>query len=89
MITYTALEADSPSLVMIRAIGNTKDKGLPKELFNKMLSDDVLIKPRIEDLLLDKMAYLDGDKYYLSKKGILMARIFVFYRGLMNVSKGG
>jgi len=35
------------------------------------------------------MAYMDGDKYRLTPKGVLMARIFLFYRKLLDVPKGG
>ena len=89
MITYTALEADSPSLVMVMAISSAAPDGLDKTRFDQMMSDDTLIVPRIKDLVLDKMAYVDGEKYHLTPKGILMAQIFVFYRKLLAAPKGG
>ena len=89
MITYTALEADSPSLVMVMTIGSAGPEGLDKKKFDRLMSDDTLIVPRIEDLVLDKMVYMDGDKYRLTPKGVLMARIFVFYRKLLGAPKGG
>ena len=36
-----------------------------------------------------KKAYLDGEKYRLTSKGVLFARIFIFYRKLLNAPKGG
>lgn len=89
MITYSALEADSPSLIMVLAIARAGDKGLPKSTFDATMTDDVLVIPRIHDLLLDNMAYLDGEKYRLRPKGILFARIFIFYRNLLKAKKGG
>lgn len=89
MITYSALEADSPTLVMVMTIEKSGDRGLDKEEFDRILNDDLLIKPRIRDLITDKMAYLDGEKYKLTSKGILFALIFIFYRRLLNAPKGG
>jgi len=89
MITYSALEADSPSLVMVMKIESAGSGGLPKEEFDKSMNDDILVKPRVNDLLIDHMACLDGDKYKLTQKGVLFANIFIFYRKLLNVKKGG
>jgi len=89
MITYSALEADSPSLVMVMKIESAGSDGLPKEEFDESMNDDILVKPRVNDLLLDHMACLDGDKYKLTQKGVLFANIFIFYRKLLNVEKGG
>lgn len=89
MITYSALEADSPSLVMIMTIARAGSDGLSKEAFEHSMNDDLLVKPRIRDLILDQMAYLEGDKYRVTVKGALFARIFIFYRKLLNAPKGG
>lgn len=89
MITYSALEADSPTLVMVMTIEKAGQEGLDKKEFEQKLSDDILVKPRIKDLVTDKMAYLDGEKYKLTSKGVLFARIFIFYRRLLNAPKGG
>ena len=89
MITYSALEADSPTLVMVMTIKKAGQEGLDKKEFDSMLNDDLLIKPRIRDLITDKMAYLDGEKYKLTTKGVLFAQIFIWYRKLLNAPKGG
>lgn len=89
MITYSAIEVDSPSLVMINAIAKAGSDGLNEKLFIQMMNDNILIKPRLADLLNDKMAHFDGAKYRLTSKGILFARIFIFYRKLLNAPKGG
>jgi len=90
MITYSALEADSPSLVMIMSIANAGKKGLDRMALQTNLSDDLLIKPRVMDLILDKMAYMDGEKICLTSKGVIFAKIFILYRNLMGRRiKGG
>lgn len=89
MITYSALEADSPSLVIVTTIANAGPNGLDKQCFDELMNDNILVKPRIRDLLLNKMAKMDGDKYVLTPKGVLFARIFIIYRKIMNVSRKG
>lgn len=89
MITYTGLEADSPSLVMALSISQAGPEGLSKNVFFQQMTDDILIKPRVRDLVTDKMAYLDGDTYRLTPKGILLANIFVVYRSILGAGKGG
>ena len=89
MITYSGLEADSPSLVMVLSIARAGPEGLSKDVFYQQMTDDILIKPRVRDLLTDKMAYLDGETYRLTSKGILLARIFVIYRNFLGAGKGG
>lgn len=89
MITYSAIEADSPSLVMIRAVAKAGSEGLDKKEFDKTMSDELLVIPRVRDLVTDKMAYIDGDKYRLSPKGFLFARLFILSRKILNAPKGG
>lgn len=89
MITYSAIEADSPSLVMVMAIAHTGPGGMDVKEFEATLNDDLLIKPRIKDLITDKMAYKDNDRYRLTKKGALFANIFIYYRMLLKAPKGG
>ena len=89
MITYSAIEVDSPSLIMIMTIADAGPNGLDENEFKRILNDSFLIKPRLKDIILDKMAYLDNGKYKLTPKGILFARIFIVYRKLLNAPKGG
>ncbi|MBF0472984.1 MAG: hypothetical protein HQK93_04535, partial [Nitrospirae bacterium] len=77
IITYSAIEADSPSLVMIIAIADAGINGLSVERFHEMMSNDLLVVPRLNDILRDKLAYKDeNDKYILTKKGKIFAQIF-------------
>jgi len=89
MITYSALEADSPSLVIALTVAGAGPGGIAEGDFNAFVNDDNLVKPRINDLVLDKMARLDDGRYSLTPKGLLFARLFIFYRALLGRGKGG
>lgn len=89
MITYSAIEADSPSLLMVMRISDMGNSGLSKEELRRNMKDSILVEPRIKDLLIDKMARTNKERYVLTRKGFLMARLFTFYRNLMRADKGG
>lgn len=89
MITYTAIEADSPSLVMISKIQAGGPKGVAKEEFDHFLNDELLIAPRIDDLLTDRMAEFTGGRYRLTGKGRLFALVFIRYRSILGLGMGG
>jgi hypothetical protein len=89
MVTYSALEADSPSLVMIISIANAGSNGLPKEQFEQLMTDEILIIPRMRDLLRDNLVYVEGEKYKLTSKGHVFVRIFIVYRHILNIAQKG
>ena len=89
MITYSAIEVDSPSLLIIMKISEAGTIGLTKHQLAYEMNDSVLIKPRINDMLLDRMAELKQGRYRLTMKGVLLARLFTFYRSVMRAGKGG
>jgi hypothetical protein len=89
MITYSALEADSPSLVIAMTVAAAGSGGIAEIEFNSFVNDDKLLKPRIKDLVLDKMAYLDKGRYRLTTKGRMFACLFISYRALLGREKGG
>ncbi len=89
MITYSAIEADSPSLVMTTMIEESMPEGIKKEDFEKAMNNDLLITPRVNDLLLDLMAEERNGRYYLTRKGRNMARLFASFRSLFGIKHLG
>jgi hypothetical protein len=90
IITYSSLEADSPSLVIVKAVADAGPEGLDKEVLDEMFTDDILVRPRVNDLIRDKLALVKEGKYRLTPKGRSFIRIFILYRKLLNAPlKGG
>ncbi|MBF0274123.1 MAG: hypothetical protein HQK84_02710 [Nitrospinae bacterium] len=89
MITYSAVEADSPSLVITNMIRDSMPEGINKEVFEERMNDDLLIKPRLKDLIIDKIAIMKDERYVLTDKGKLMAGLFATYRSILKAKKGG
>ena len=89
IITYSAVEVDSPSLLIIAALWRAGPLGMPASELEQWLSDDLLVKPRLKDMVRDHLATIENDRYFLSSKGRASIRIFIFFRRLLNMSKGG
>jgi hypothetical protein len=89
IITYSALEADSPTLIMVKMLHDARPEGLEKERFLGMLNDEMLVLPRVRDLERDRMAEVVDGRYVLTPKGRLMARGFNLYARVLGIGLGG
>jgi hypothetical protein len=90
IVTYPAIEVDSPSLVIITNVAGVGPTGIAKELLEQKLTNELLVKPRIEDLVTEKMIFTGQDgKYRLTAKGYWFILPFSFYRNLIRAGKGG
>ncbi len=87
--TYSAIEVDSPTLVIVSLIHNAQKKGLLKIELENALSDDVLIAPRVKDLEDARLVSFDGVRYKLTPTGLRFVSIFIFWRKLLNAGLGG
>lgn len=90
VITYSAFEADSPTLVMVQRLLLAGDAGLAPEELLAAMSDEVLIVPRIRDLDRDGLASVDpAGRYRISPKGRLLLGLIYGYRRLLRGGRGG
>ncbi len=87
--TYSGIEVESPSLRMILDISDQGNAGLDRAALENVFTDDILVGLRLRDLLKDKMCIQVGDRYRITAKGILLARLFISYRKLLKLGKGG
>lgn len=89
LLSYPAIEADSPSLVIILHISRAGSKGISAAEIKELLKDNQLVEPRLKDLVDAKMVDLTGSVYKINKKGILFIHPFIAYRELLKLGKGG
>jgi len=89
VITYSALKVDSPSLVIIKIIAEAMPMGLTRQDLENRLTDDILILPRIKDLLRDNLVVANGERLQLTPQGRTLIKIVVSYRSLLKLGKGG
>jgi hypothetical protein len=85
IIFYQGLMTNSPSLVLVTKVFETGRKGIAMDQFYQYFSDDTLIKPRLDFMLEQRLAYLDKDTFHLSPSGLFYAKLFISYRNLLKI----
>lgn len=89
VMTYPAIEVESPTLTIIQAIARQGAGGLARDRLFAELNDSVLVAPRIQDLLDENLAHREDGRYRLTGKGRALARTFVVWRAILGAPKGG
>lgn len=89
VMTYPAIEVESPTLLIIEAIGRSGRSGIPEARLYEVLGDPVLLQPRLDDLLFEGLAFVDDDRYRPTPKGIALAKAFTAWRRLLGLPLGG
>lgn len=89
LITYSAIEADSPSLVIVLEVAKRGREGLAPESIKESLGNDLLIEPRLKDLVESGLVDLKGPTYKINEKGRLFLQPFLIYRNFLGLGKGG
>lgn len=89
MITYSAVQADSPTMAILLLIEAAGLRGLSRDELITRLGDDVLIVPRVRDLITSGLAALERGRYVIRGRGSRLARVYIAYRALLRMEKGG
>jgi predicted transcriptional regulator len=87
IITYSAVEVDSPSLLVLLILQN--EKVVTLKSIGEDLNDDVLLRPRVDDLVRDGLLMQKDNRYHLTEKGRGLGQLFVFFRSCLRAEKGG
>ncbi|MEY2494775.1 MAG: hypothetical protein QOJ45_1267 [Verrucomicrobiota bacterium] len=89
-ITYSAIEADSPTLSLMHFLAEGRGNGVPAAEVLGFLSQRPFAKARLTALLASGLIRLQNDRYVLAGNGSLAFRVVLGYRRLYGpVSKGG
>jgi hypothetical protein len=89
VMTYPAIEVESPTLVMIQAIARRGDEGLARATLFAQLNDEVLVAPRVRDLLSEGLAVEREGRLHLSERGSRLVKLFFLWRRVLGASAGG
>lgn len=89
VITYSAIQADSPSIVIVMKIFKSGKSGLRAESIATVLGDDVLVDPRLKDLVDARLVDLEGPLYRINSEGRSFIRPFMLFREFLGLGKGG
>lgn len=88
-ITYSAIQADSPTMTILLAIEAAGSTGIAQQELLSRLTDEMLVVPRINDLVAGGLAALRQERYVIGPRGMLLARTYISCRTLMRLEKGG
>ncbi|MFH1442347.1 MAG: hypothetical protein ABIH18_09965 [Candidatus Omnitrophota bacterium] len=89
ILSYPAIEADSPSLVITTRIAQAGKAGLSYEEIKELLRDDLLVEPRLKDLINARLIDLNNSIYKINAKGVFFIQPFIIYRNFLGLGKGG
>lgn len=89
VMTYPAVEVESPTLVMIRLIANGGAEGIETNTLYQSLSDDFLVMARVNDLCNEGLVIQERDRFVLTGRGKRLARVFFAWRKLLGLGWGG
>lgn len=89
MITYSAVQADSPIMTILLWIQQSGSEGLTREEMLAELNDQILVIPRLEDLVVGKLVMVRRGRYVIGPRGAFLAKIYISYRALLKMERGG
>ena len=90
IVTYSAVQADSPSMMILLQIEQSGAAGLHRESMMTSLGDSVVVLPRLQDLVTGGLAAIDThQRYVITARGSMLARLYIAYRVLLKMEKGG
>lgn len=86
LLAYSAVEADSPSLLITMTIYRAGSEGIEEGQLMKSLDMDRFFESRVTRLIEDRMIERSDGRYRVASKGRLAMNIVVGYRRLMGGS---
>jgi len=88
-ILFSAVEGKSPSLTMIDQIYWRGQQGIGRDELLTELAGYSFTQARINDMLRDGLAVMDGDKLRATKRGRALVRLILTYRQLLGRREAG
>lgn len=90
IITYSALEGDSPTLSLIRHLDRSRGQGIASKDVESFLQDRPFIKARLEALIRDGLVREEQGRYFVEGHGSLFFRLILGFRRLYGpIQTGG
>lgn len=74
LIVYIGVEQISPTLIVVRARARAQGNGCSEEDLARLMTDDLLVRPRMQALATDGMLAASGSGWALTPRGHRAAR---------------
>lgn len=89
VMTYPAIEVESPTLLIVEAIASRGGDGIDADELRRRLDDQVLVNPRIDDLVDEGLVTREGGLLAATPRGLALARGFQAWRKILRAPLGG
>lgn len=89
VLTYPAAQAQSPSLEIAYAVGQSMPRGLSREEILTLLNSETLVHSRVDDLVANRLIRADGDRYVLTPSSTRLIRGFLGFRAFLGLPRLG
>jgi hypothetical protein len=87
--TYSAVQADSPTMAMLLRIDEAGARGMAHAEIVAAFDDEVLVMPRLTDLVAGGFVEDGGARYRIAARGRALVRPQLTFRRLLGMEKGG
>lgn len=87
-VTYSAIQADSPTMTILLEI-EAAEGGVTRDELRHRLTDEMLVLPRLSDLVRGRLVVLRAGRYVAATRGRAVARLYILFRALMRMERGG
>ncbi len=87
--TYSAVQADSPTMSILIRIEAAGAQGVSRADLLAGLTDELLVTPRLDDLVTGGLASRRAGRYVIAPRGALFAWAVASYRRLLGMERGG
>jgi len=90
VITYSAIEGDSPTLSLIRELDKAGKKGLGPNEIERFVADRPFVKTRLDALIHSGLVRKETERYRICGRPPLFFRVILGFRKLYGpIAKGG
>ena len=88
-VCNSALEERSPSMTLLTFVADARGQGRTREELEAILRSASPVEVRLKAMVRDRLATEAEGVYRLTPKGRAWVRIFLFWRRLLKMEKGG
>jgi hypothetical protein len=89
IMTYPALENDSPTLKLVYLIAQKKRAGETEEELFKSFSNKSTVEHSITEMISEGLVRMEGQSLLLTDRGHRLARIYRKWRAILGAQMGG
>ena len=90
VITYTAIEGDSPTLSLMRFLAQSGAAGLPSSEVTRFLAQRPFVRARLDALVRSGQVVERNGRYVLAGQGTMFFKVILAYRKLYgSIPQGG